>query len=137
VLVQIVDAAGQTVHTLTAQPNATVSGDSVLLRPGQYTIVFSLTEGSVPLTPQNTMSRGTALDSQGVRTHRALLTSPRVGRAAMAYSLRGSSLSGPIGPRLNDPTFTPTYLNPGQPGSYKYPDGVVSLLDFRWIGLFV
>jgi hypothetical protein len=92
----ILDKDGKVVYSLNAAAGDTVSGGAVFLTPGAYTIQFSVLG----------LTGGTA--------------------APIAYSLKGESISDPIGPVLEDPTLTPVYTSPTMPGYFVYPGGVVT-----------
>jgi hypothetical protein len=55
--------------------------------------------------------------------------------AALTFQLFGASITDPIGPVITDPTTTPMYTNPGNPFSYIYPNGTVSLNPFLLVSL--
>jgi hypothetical protein len=100
----ITDSEGNVVYNLVALSGQTVTGPSVLLAPGAYTVRFSvLTPGGAP--------------------------------GSLSFQLRGASITEPIGPVLTDPTYTPMYTNPGDPFTYYYPDGTVSVIPFLLISL--
>ncbi|HET6881653.1 MAG TPA: matrixin family metalloprotease [Pirellulales bacterium] len=90
VTMTIADSAGNTVFTLAALAGQMVSGDAVLLKPGQYFVTFGSNETTAPID----------------------------------YSLTGIVLTDPLGPPVNDPTLTPIYTNPADPGVYYYPPPV-------------
>ena len=96
----ILDANGQVVFSLSAPAGETVSGPSVLLTPGAYTVRFAA------FAPA-----GTAIP---------LLT----------FTLGGDAISDPIGPTLSDPTLTPIYTSPSKPGTYTYPSGITSVVPY-------
>lgn len=96
----IVDSSGQTVFDLVTRSGETVSGNSVFLAPGAYTVRFtaeSPSGASIPL---------------------------------LFFRLRGCSLSDPIGTGLADITLTPIYSSPDDPGLYTYPGNITSPLPF-------
>ena len=98
VRLEIDDSAGHVVFTLTGRVGDTVSGASVLLTPGQYTVRISAASASGAVVP------------------------------TISYRLRGASLSDPIGPVSEDPTTEPMYQCPDNPAvyCYCYPDGTYS-----------
>jgi hypothetical protein len=49
----------------------------------------------------------------------------------MAFTLRGSRLSDPIGPVIDDGTLAPQYSNGD--GTFTFPDGVIRTLPYLWI----
>jgi hypothetical protein len=82
----------------------------------------------------------------GAYTAHFTATTSRGTPVPLAYHLRGSSLTDPIGPALNDPTLLPLYSQPNEysvlpvnpiPGAiyYYYPDGTVILDPFLWLPL--
>ncbi len=48
----------------------------------------------------------------------------------MSFTLRGSRLSDPIGPVLDDTTLDPQYENTD--GSFTFPDGAISFIPYYW-----
>jgi hypothetical protein len=98
VRLEILDGNGQVVFSLTGAPGQTVSGASVLLTPGEYEVLISITGNTGTTVP------------------------------AIGYSLRGANLSDPIGPTASDPTDQPMYPCPNDPSvyCYCYPDGTYS-----------
>jgi hypothetical protein len=100
VQMNIIDASGSVIYSLTAAAGDTVSGPALLLTPGAYTIQF------------------TSLNSSGSSN------------PPMAFTLLGDEISDPIGTVKTDPTLTPGYPVPGMPGWYQYPDGTLSTSPF-------
>lgn len=49
----------------------------------------------------------------------------------MAFTLRGSRVSDPIGPVLDDGTLEPQFQNPD--GTFTFPDGVITSLPYLWL----
>jgi hypothetical protein len=96
VQMNILDAQGNVIYTLTATAGDTVSGPALLLTPGAYTIQFI------------------SLNASGSSN------------SPLAYTLQGDEISDPIGTVTTDPTLTPGYPVPGMPGWYQYPGGVLS-----------
>jgi hypothetical protein len=70
--------------------------NSIFLPVGAYTVRFTLGPGSSLLLP------------------------------ALAYTLRGSSLSDPIGTGIEDPTQNPYYVSGSDPPLFSYPDGTIT-----------
>ena len=93
VTMELRDKDGNVVHTLQAAPGEEVSGGSVFLAPGAYTVTFTGSGGATP------------------------------GASAPLYRLRAASIGGPIGPVVDDPTLLPQYQCPHQPDLFCYPDG--------------
>jgi len=100
VRMSIVDASGRTVFDLTAMAGDVVSGPSVLLTPGAYTVRYS------------------AVAPKGVAI------------PAVSFQLSGRVISDPIGPTISDPTLNPVYTTPKKPGVYTYPTGDVSTIAY-------
>jgi hypothetical protein len=100
VQMNILDASGNVIYSLTAAAGDTVSGPALLLTPGAYTVQF------------------TSLNTSGS-------TNP-----TLAYTLLGDEISDPIGTVTTDPTLTPGYPVPGMPGWYQYPGGKLSTSPF-------
>jgi hypothetical protein len=96
----IVDGAGHTVFDLVAKAGETVSGNSVFLAPGAYTVQFTAESPSGAVAPP------------------------------LFFRLRGSSLSDPIGTGLADVTLNPIYTSPDDPGLYTYPGNITSPTPF-------
>jgi hypothetical protein len=93
-------------------------------------VVFTLAAPS-----GQTVTGPPALLSPGAYTVRfTLLTSGGV-PGTLAFQLRGGSISDPIGPVITDPTNSPMYTNPGDPFTYYYPDGTISLDPFLLVAL--
>jgi hypothetical protein len=106
VRMSIFDGSGAEVFRLVAGAGDTVSGPSLFLAPGAYTVCFTAdgpAEGpSPPLT----------------------------------YRVRGKGLSDPIGPALEDPTLLPMYGSPNDPDLFLYPGDIFSQAPFLWVVLF-
>ncbi len=49
----------------------------------------------------------------------------------MSFTLRGSRVSDPIGPVIDDGTLQPQYLNPD--GTFTFPTGVLQTLPYLWL----
>ena len=49
----------------------------------------------------------------------------------MGFTLRGSRVTDPIGPVIDDGTLQPQYQNPD--GTFTFPDGVIQSLPYLWI----
>jgi hypothetical protein len=96
----IVDSHGHTVFNLTANAGDTVSGNSLFLVPGAYTVTFTVVQGGGALT------------------------------APVDFELDGTVLSDPIGPVLKDPTLKPKYICPTDPTSYCYPNGKMTKIPY-------
>jgi hypothetical protein len=89
----ITDQSGNVVYSLTSDAGDTVSGNTLLLSPGAYTLSFTVLIPSGDPVP------------------------------TLAYSLIGESISDPIGAVADDPTQTPAYPSPTGPGGFQYPNG--------------
>jgi hypothetical protein len=96
VSLEIYNSAGQLVFSLTARAGETVSASSVFLTPGAYRVRFT-----------GASSSGGALPS-------------------LLYRWRGSNLSDPVGPAMEDTTMQPQYQSTDDPSSYSYPNGTTS-----------
>jgi hypothetical protein len=92
----IYDSNGNAVFSLVARAGDTVSGNSVFLAPGAYTVNFTAESPSGSSIP------------------------------ALIYRLRGTEISDPIGTGLADVTLTPMYTCPDDPGLYCYPGNITS-----------
>ena len=91
----IYDSNGVVVHRVATAPGETASTQSVLLRPGGYSVrVTSVTADGSPV-------------------------------ASVAYSLRGLVIDDPIGPEIIDPTEAPLVPCQNDASQLCYPDGTV------------
>jgi hypothetical protein len=82
----IADAAGNPVANVASFVGDTVSGESLFLAPGAYTVRFAVeTPYPGPLPP-------------------------------VSFNVQGTSLTDPIGPATEDPTINPVYTTPGSSG---------------------
>ncbi len=104
VSMQIYDSTGALVFSLVGRVGETVSGASILLKPGAYRVSVSV------------------IDSSG--------TAP----PSIAYQVSGGSLSDPIGPASSDPVDEPMYPCPGDSAvnCYCYPDGSYSTVPYEF-----
>ena len=68
----------------------------------------------------------------GAYTVRYTVVAPDGTAPTLGFRLLGEAISDPIGPAIQNPTLTPVYTNPTRPGSYLYPNNVVSPLPF-WL----
>jgi hypothetical protein len=104
VSMQIYDSTGALVFSLVGRLGETVSGASILLKPGAYRVSVSV------------------IDSSG--------TAP----PSIAYQVSGGSLSDPIGPASSDPVDEPMYPCPGDSAvnCYCYPDGFYSTVPYEF-----
>jgi hypothetical protein len=102
VRLSIYDSQGAEVFRLVARAGDTVSGPSLFLLPGAYTVRYTA-EGA-----------------------------PGGPAPALNYRVRGKALSDPIGPALEDPTLVPLYRSAGDPDLFQYPGDVLSELPFFW-----
>jgi hypothetical protein len=55
--------------------------------------------------------------------------------AALTFQLFGAAITDPIGPVIWDPTTTPMYTISGNPFTYIYPNGTVSLNPYLLVAL--
>lgn len=55
----------------------------------------------------------------------------------MTVTLRGDSLSDPIGSVVVDPNQTPRFPTPGKPGTNTYPNGTVTTKPYLWLSLTI
>jgi hypothetical protein len=76
-----------------------------------------------------------ALLAPGAYTVRFSVLTPAGAPGALWFRLRGLSLSDAIGPVITNPTYTPMYTNPGNPFTYYYPNGTVSVDPFVLVSL--
>jgi Matrixin len=98
VSVEITNSSGAVVFHLVGNLAQTVSGASVVLTPGPYTLSISVINTTGAQVP------------------------------TIAYHLTGGSLSDPIGPASSDPSEQPMYPCPDDPAvnCYCYPDATYS-----------
>jgi hypothetical protein len=101
----ITDHNGNVVFDLVANAGDMVSGSAVLLTPGAYTVRF------IAESPSGAAITG------------------------LNCSLRGSVMTDPIGPALNDPTLTQQYTSGN--GTYTYPDGTVTSSPYYWMAILL
>jgi hypothetical protein len=93
-------------------------------------VVFSL------LAPAGQMVTGPRLLlGPGAYTVHFTAVTPGGMPGSLAFQLFGGSITDPIGPVITDPTDTPMYTNPGNPFTYIYPNGTVSLNPYLLAGL--
>jgi Matrixin len=104
VSLEIFDSTGRLVFSLVGPVGETVSGASVLLKPGQYQVSISVVNSSGGVLPP------------------------------ISYLLRGSNISDPIGPAPEDPTTEPMYQCPDNPAvyCYCYPNGTYSTSPYEF-----
>ena len=100
VQMNLMDAAGNVVYSLTAAAGDTVSGAALFLTPGPYSIQF------------------TAIGPTGSSN------------PSLAYSLLGDEISDPIGTVATDPTLKPIYPAPIGPPWFLYPGSILSTASF-------
>jgi hypothetical protein len=100
--VEITNSSGAVVFHLIGNLAQTVSGASVVLTPGPYTVSISVINATGAQVP------------------------------AIAYQLTGGSISDPIGPAAADPAEEPMYPCPGDPAvnCYCFPDGTYSTTPY-------
>jgi hypothetical protein len=102
VQMNIMDAAGNNVFSMTVGAGQTLSAPTLFLAPGAYTVTFTAQAGSSGMLPD------------------------------LSYRLRGGAIGEPIGPALSDPTLAPQYTTITSPDLYTYPPGVVTTSPFLW-----
>jgi hypothetical protein len=102
---QMTIADGNGQMLLSLLSNAGNSAIAIFLNPGQYTAQFSA------------FGPGTSFPGP------------------IAFLLLGATLSDPVGPKPNDPTLSTPSQGSSNPGSYLYPNGVVSSQPYYWVGL--
>lgn len=135
VQVTVIDSGGRTRFSATAYPGETVSGASVMFTPGEYCVIYRVLTPTGPTTPKppdlRTLVRENGTASRGRVLPSRLIEPPPPALPEYTFALAGSSLSGPIGPAVNDPTLAPTYVSPIS--GFIYPGGVAWPLPFLWI----
>jgi hypothetical protein len=100
----ILDQNGNKVLDITANAGQAAVLGSVMLAPGQYTVVFSVA---------------------GV---------PAGGVSPLTYAVQGIVLTEPIGVIVHNPKYTPIYMNPKPLSYiYLYPNGTLSNTPYLWI----
>lgn len=55
----------------------------------------------------------------------------------MTVTLRGDTLSDPVGSVVVDPNQTPLFPTPGNPGTNTYPNGTVTTKPYLWLSLTI
>jgi hypothetical protein len=93
-------------------------------------VVFSLAASS-----GQTVTGPPVLLAPGAYTVRFSILTPGGVAGALTIQLRGAPITDPIGPVITDPTLSPMYTNPGDPYTYYYPGGSVSLSPFFLVPL--
>jgi hypothetical protein len=73
--------------------------------------------------------------SPGAYAVRLTAVVPGGAQASLTFQLRGASITDPIGPVITNPTNSPMYTNPGDPFTYYYPDGTVSVIPFALVAI--
>jgi hypothetical protein len=71
----------------------------------------------------------------GAYTVRFSVLTPGGVPGSLSFELGGASITDPIGPVITDPTHSPMYTNPGDPFTYYYPNGTVSVIPFLLVAL--
>jgi hypothetical protein len=98
----VLDQNGNVVYSLTAAAGDATSSNALFLTPGAYTLRFAAV-GPAGGTPP-----------------------------PLSYALMGEVVSDPIGPTVSDPSLTPVYTAPGNPGIFTYPGSVTTTQSY-WI----
>ena len=109
-------------------PGATGDGQvTMTIYDGEGRSLFSLTSDA-----GDTVSDSSILLTPGEYLVTFTADGPS-GGGPLAYLLRGTNLSDPIGVPLEDSLFHPMYLQDGAPGLYSYPGGLVSDSPYLWV----
>ncbi len=116
-------AQPQLFHFLLSTSNGV--GVTLTLRDGANQVVFTLTSNGTPTSATPVILQP--------GEYRIQLT-PTAGQPTIV-TLKGASLSDPIGAIVIDPTKTPAYQTPGTPGSYTYPTGTVTTKPYLFSSL--
>jgi hypothetical protein len=93
-------------------------------------VIFALTAPS----GQSVTGAPVLLFPGAYTVHFAVLT-PGGAPGSLTFELRGAPITDPIGPVITDPTNAPMYTNPGDPFTYYYPDGTVSVSPYLLVAL--
>jgi hypothetical protein len=97
---------------------------------GKGKVVYNLVAPS-----GQTVTGAPLLLAPGAYTVRFSVLTPGGAPGSLSFQLRGASITEPIGPVITDPTNSPMYTNPGDPFTYYYPDGTVSVIPFLLLAL--
>jgi Matrixin len=93
-------------------------------------IVFTLTAPS-----GQTMTGLPVLLAPGAYTVCLSILTPGGAPGSLTFELRGAPITDPIGPVISNPTFSPMYTYPGNPFTYYYPNGTVSVSPYLLVPL--
>jgi hypothetical protein len=93
-------------------------------------VIFALTAPS-----GQSVTGPPVLLSPGAYTVRFSVLTPGGAPGSLMFELRGAPITDPIGPVITNPTNAPMYTDPGDPFTYYYPDGTVSLSPYLLIAL--
>ena len=93
-------------------------------------VVFTLTAPS-----GQTATGGPVLLAPGAYTVRLSILTPGSAPGALTFQLRGAPITDPIGPVISNPTLAPMYTYPGDPFTYYYPNGTVSVSPYLLVPL--
>jgi hypothetical protein len=126
-------ALDQVLHfTLSAADAGAPAGSAVQMTitdAGRH-VVFTLTA-----TSGQTVTGPPVLLSPGAYVVRLSILTPGGAAGSLTFALRGASITDPIGPVITNPTNSPMYTNPGNPFTYYYPDGTVSVSPYVLVPL--
>jgi hypothetical protein len=130
-----------------ALPAADASSTVYLAEPQLFHLLLSTSNGVTVTMNIEDLAGNTlfSLTSNGLPTsskpvllqpgeYRIRLTT--LGRPA-TVTLRGDSISDPIGSVVVDPNQAPVYPTPGKPGTNTYPNGTVTTKPYLWLSLTI
>lgn len=143
--VQFVSAPAEMDTFLTGTvPNATstLSGKLYVARTQLMNFVLDAPSPGALLTLTIRDSLGTIVQQLNVRAGTTVSTISQIlkpgeysftitASTRMSFTLRGSRVSDPIGPVIDDGSLEPQYQNPN--GTFTFPDGVIRSLPYLWL----
>jgi hypothetical protein len=120
--------------TLSAAGTGAPAGSTVqmTITDSQGNVVYNLVAAS-----GQTVTGLPVLLAPGAFTVRFSLFTPGGAPGSLSFQLRGGSITEPIGPVITDPTYTPMYTYPGDPFTYYYPGGMITVNPFLFVALAV
>jgi hypothetical protein len=118
--------------TLSAAGTGAPAGSTVqmTITDSQGNVVYSLAAPS-----GQTVTGRPVLLAPGAYTVRFSLLAPGGAPGSLPFQLLGGPITDPIGPVTTDPTYSPMYTNPGDPFTYYYPNGTISVTPFLFVAL--
>jgi hypothetical protein len=118
--------------TLSAAGAGAPAGSAVLMTitDANRKVVFTLTAPA-----GQTVTGPPVLLTPGAYTVSFSVLTPAGAPGSLTFQLRGGPIGDQIGPVITDPTKAPMYTKPGDPFTYYYPGGAVSVSPFLFSSL--